>query len=242
MKQNKINQYQKIVLFLMLIILQTSETVSAETREGKIVIDGNYQDWDAVPHTSVGYPSWNNSNYHEVGLYLDDEDLYVHIQMNDLYGSQLPMNYMVLTVNGQKSFAMSIHFTNHYNQVDWSKDSLIYKMPVGTEKNLGVFSDGSYYYLGEAAFTVYNSSHRTGDELEYSVSLDVVSKITGVEVESIRFIEMKFPNIGAGSVSISGTSTYAVAGILISTSLAGVVYSLIQKRKKEKRRTTRWVG
>lgn len=202
---------------------------------GGIAIDGSFRDWDKVPHTTLTYQSWNNTSHHDAGLYMDGEYLYVHLKMSDLYGAQLPMNYMVITVNGNQKFSLSMHFQNSQNEVDWSNDSMIYNMPLGTTTGLGAFSDGSYHYLGEAAYTSYNESHSTGDELEFRVSLEAIAKITGIQKESIGMIEMGFPNIGAGSVSISGTSTGAVMGVLISTGIVGSgIYATTSRRKRRK--------
>ena len=217
-----------------------SDTPQVPDQGGSIVgsgiaIDGNFGDWDQVPHTSITYQSWNNTSHHNVGLYMDGEYLYVHIQMSDLYGAQMPMNYMVVTVNGNQKFSLSMHFKNSQNQVDWNNDSMIYNMPLGTTTGLGVFRDGSYHYLGDGAYTSYNEAHSTGDELEFRVSLDVIANITGTQKESIGMIEMEFPNIGAGRVSISGTSTGAVLGVLISTGVAGCgIYVATRRRKKRK--------
>lgn len=240
-KKKRYNRKIAVGILIGLILTQqgifTVKASDKRTEDSGIVIDGNFGDWEQVPHTLIGYNSWNGTLNHKVGLFMDDEYLYVHIKMNDVYGAQLPMNYMVVTVNGTQQFAISIHVPDRQNQVDWSKDYIIYNMPLGTTTGLGVFSDGSYHYLGDGVYTSYNESHSIGDELEYRVRLDVIAKITGIDKESIGMIQMEFPNIGAGKVSISGASTGAVLGLLISTGIAGSGIYLAKSRFKKVKRS-----
>lgn len=224
----------------MLVFSRTSETAYAENKSFQI--DGSYQEWSNVPHAEITYNSWNDVCHNQVGLYMDGDYLYVHIKMHHLYGMQLPLNYMLLKVNGSSSFALSMHYPDQNRNVDWSKDWQIYNMPEGTTTAIAAFSDGSYDYLGEAAYTSYTADHALGDELEYRVSLEMISKITRVPKESIGWIEMTFPNIGAGSVSISGTSTGAVVGIGLSIAMAGGGFLLLYKKGKKKGRKEACIG
>ncbi|MDD5949669.1 MAG: hypothetical protein PUC39_08100 [Lachnospiraceae bacterium] len=194
-----------------------------------IVIDGYYEDWTNIDvKDALTWYSNNKLCHHKAGIYMDDENVYVHVKMNDLYTSQIPLTDFHLKINGEQDVAFGAQFQKEDGSVDWSGD--IYNLPEGITQ-LAVFYNGyPKHNMGDLNVTIYNDQHK-GDEFEFQVSLKVLSQITGIPVESIKSVSFSCNNIGGNSITTSGTSTGAVLGVVISILAVGLVLC----RRKRKR-------
>lgn len=198
-----------------------------------IMIDGYFDDWNQIPSGELKKEKYVS----KCALYLSGNEVYCHIKMDSRYHAQMPLNAYVLYVN-DKSIQMSTHFCTSDYSIDWDADSQIYSMPVGITENLGMFYDEyPKYYMGKAAFRCYHKNHTTGDELEFAVSLEVLSKITGIPVDSITKVEIRGLNgIGTGNITTSGSSTGAVIGVtLCICTVLGIQYIKRRRAKEIKR-------
>ena len=203
------------------------------TYSGAIQIDGTYSDWKHIPHSDISWYSPDPNKVHQGALYLDGDILYGHYKMNDAYKTQMIVTYMELTINNSTSVGLTIQKGAADNDIDWSAD--MYNLPQGTTTGLGVFYNNyPKYYMGESVFTVYDSSHLIGDEVEFAIDLNVISQITGIPIESMRELKLYNPNIGKDAIVIAGSSSGAVIGVVIMTVIAvgGVVY-LRRKRNRK---------
>lgn len=220
--------------------LETKETEALVNKEiglrnwgsGTVTIDGYYEDWNYIPHGILTYSSWNGAGNHDAALYIEDNVLYGHIRMNDLYGTQLRLNTMYISVNGTK-VQFSAHYANADGTIDWSKDSQIYQMSEGRNDGLSLFNDGyPVYNLGDAILTVYDGNgHSRGDEYEFVISLEGLSQLVGIPVESMSEFTLEAPNVGGGSIHANGTSTGPIVGLVACIGSVGL-YRLYGKRKK----------
>lgn len=204
------------------------------TYGGTIQVDGTFFDWKDIPHTDISYYSPDPDKIHQGALYLDGDILYGHFRMNDAYRAQMVVAYMELTINNSTSVGLTIQKGAADNDIDWSTD--MYNLPQGINTGLGVFANGyPKYFMGEAVFTVYETDHSVGDEVEFAIDLNVVSKITGIPVESMREIKLHNPNIGNEAIILAGSSSGAVLGVIAMTAIAagGVLYLKRSRTKSE---------
>ena len=204
------------------------------TYGGTIQVDGTFFDWKDIPHTDISYYSPDPDKIHQGALYLDGDILYGHFRMNDAYRAQMVVAYMELTINNSTSVGLTIQKGAADNDIDWSTD--MYNLPQGINTGLGVFANGyPKYFMGEAVFTVYESDHSVGDEVEFAIDLNVISKITGIPVESMREIKLHNPNIGNEAIVLAGSSSGAVLGVIAMTAIAagGVLYLKRRRTKSE---------
>lgn len=204
------------------------------TYGGTIQIDGTYSDWRHIPHTDISWYSPDPDKVHQGALYLDGDILYGHYKMNDAYKSQMVVAYMELKINNSTNVGLTIQKGAGDNDIDWNFD--MYNLPQGTTTGLGVFYNNyPKYFMGESAFTVHDSTHSTGDEVEFAIDLNVISKITNIPVESMREIELYNPNIGTESIVLAGSSSGAVLGVTFMAVIAtgGALYLKRRKAKCE---------
>lgn len=202
------------------------------TYGGTIQVDGTFFDWKGIPHTDISYYSPDPDKINQGALYLDGDILYGHFKMNDAYRAQMVVTYMELTINDSTKIGLTIQKGAADNDIDWSAD--MYNLPQGINTGLGVFfNDYPKYFMGEAVFTVYESDHSIGDEVEFAIDLNVISKITGIPVESMREIKLHNPNLGNEAIVLAGSSSGAILGVIsMAVIAAGGVLYLKRKRTK----------
>ena len=192
---------------------------------GNIAIDGMYQDWDSLPKTEITYTSNNQQCNHFGQLYTDGEYLYGHFKANDLYTSAMQIQLWYLTINGQ-TYQLQIRPSQYDYNIPNSQ---------GTHTNLKAFlgygSDNACD--SNIVYTIYDANHAPdtpGDEIEFSISLDDISRITGIAKDQMGTITISNPNLGGQGVSIAGSSTGPVVGVLIAAMIVAWFYF---RKKKE---------
>ena len=200
----------------------------------KIVIDGYYDDWTAYPSTDITYFSNNSKSVHKGQIYTDGEMVYVHFAMNDLYGSQIQVHQMSITINGE-THSISVLPVTPDHQIDWAYNSTINNgLPNGTYTNLGVIVDYTKYCDSQAALTIYDSTHQPttkGDEIEFAFRLADFARITGMNTDHIESITISNPNIGGQDVTWAGTSTGPILGVIAAIVICGAGFYTWKKKK-----------
>lgn len=200
----------------------------------KIVIDGYYDDWTAYPSTDLTYTSNNAKSVHKGQVYTDGEKVYVHFAMNDLYGNQIQIHQMSITINGE-THTIGIYPVTSDHQIDWNYYNTTMKsLPNGTYTNLGVIVDYTKYCDSQAALTIYDSTHQPttkGDEVEFSFSLADFARLTGMNTDHIESITITNPNIGGQGVTWAGTSTGPILGVIAAIVICGAGFYTWKKKK-----------
>lgn len=200
-----------------------------------IVIDGYYDDWQNVPATLISYGSWNQyGEYileHHIGkLLIDDENLYINVNMCETYHKQIPLDMLNITINGEER-AFCIRYENGDGTVNW--DQSIYNLEEGIHTNLGFYAVGdAKMTLGDVAVTIVPGHN--GDSFEVAVNLDKLLQYYNIDKSSVsNGAEIKFysPNIGPEAVVIIGTSTNPVLGIALCLLIVGSVAVLCKGKK-----------
>lgn len=210
----------------------TTETTGGIHVGGNIQIDGYYDDWEGRPKTEITYSSNNKQCNHYGQLALDGDTLYGHFKMNELYTSGMQLQIWYLTING-KTFAMQIQPEKNGN-IDWSTQV---PRSEGIHTNLKAFIgyENNNECDSKVAYTVYDAEHKDntpGDEVEFSLSLKRLAELTGIPADEMGTITIQNPNIGGQGVSIAGSSTGPVVGVLIALLLAA---GYVAKKRKGKR-------
>lgn len=210
----------------------TTETTGGIYVGGNIQIDGYYDDWEGRPKTEITYSSNNKQCNHYGQLALDGDTLYGHFKMNELYTSGMQLQIWYLTING-KTFAMQIQPEKNGN-IDWSTQA---PRSEGIHTNLKAFIGygNNNECDSKVAYTVYDAEHKDntpGDEVEFSLSLKRLAELTGIPADEMGTITIQNPNIGGQGVSIAGSSTGPVVGVLIALLLAA---GYVAKKRKDKR-------
>ena len=210
----------------------TTETTGGIYVGGNIQIDGYYDDWEGRPKTEITYSSNNKQCNHYGQLALDGDTLYGHFKMNELYTSGMQLQIWYLTING-KTFAMQIQPEKNGN-IDWSTQV---PRSEGIHTNLKAFIGygNNNECDSKVAYTVYDAEHKDntpGDEVEFSLSLKRLAELTGIPADEMGTITIQNPNIGGQGVSIAGSSTGPVVGVLIALLLAA---GYVAKKRKGKR-------
>lgn len=193
---------------------------------GGLQIDGLYDDWKDIPKTEITYTSNNAKCNHYGQLFTDGERLYAHFQANELYESYMQIQIWNLTINGQ-TFALQILPANSDGSIAWGTNY----QSKGNHTNLKVYIGYYNECDSEVVYTVYDEKHAAdtpGDEIEFSLSMKRLSEITGIPQDQMGTITISNPNLGGQGVTIAGSSTGPVAGVVAAFFLAAAYF----KKKK----------
>lgn len=220
-----------VVLTMLLVPVNSAEA----TRKEKICIDGYFDDWEQVPKTKVTYKSWNATEYHDLALVIDGDDLCFYAGMADSYWGQVPIDGYTLTINNMKK-TFIIRRTLIGGLIDYVFLPLF--LPDGRYHNgFGVFDqDGGFLSLGEVGMRI--SNHHPNDQLEFRIKLETIEKLFHLEKGTLKNgvkMELNNKNIGEEKAVIVGTSSGPVMGVVLCVSLSGAALFLNEKRKRRVR-------
>lgn len=197
-------------------------------------VDGYYDDWSGVPETMISYGSHNADGtvyeYHGGSMLVNDGYLYVKVRMSDLYQQQIPVDELVLTINGQaRSFILRKR--NADNTINWSND--IYALAPGTHTDIGIFyRDNAGVALGEGAITI--SEAAPNDCFEFRMKISELEPLYGLEtgtIENGATLQFYSPNIGPEMVTVAGSSTGTYIGIALC--IAVVLSAVVGQKRKQ---------
>lgn len=195
---------------------------------GGIAVDGSYSEWDSIPHGEITWTGSGGTCNNNGALFLEGDTLYAHLQAHDLFGKQIPVKYMELTVNN-KLIPITVNTVTANNEIGWGN---VEHLEAGTTM-LGVFFNNyPKKFFGNAAVTVYEKNHSTGDEMEFAISLSALSEISGIPAESMKEFKLYNPGLGKDIIVAQGASTAPVIGIAICLSATAGCY-IYKKRKKK---------
>lgn len=208
----------------------TTEEIAGPVTSG-LVVDGYYGEWSQYPSADITYNGNNSYSVHKGQLAVENGRLYVHFSMNDLYTSQMQFHLWNITVDG-KSCVLNVLPVNSDGSINWGGQTSGFG--AGIYRNFGVFAGYYNDVDGDVAFTVYDAAHTEtgkGDEIEFSISLDKLADYLGIKLDQGATITVSNPNIGAESVTITGTPTgpWVGAAIALLMAIGGVI---VYRRKK----------
>lgn len=189
-----------------------------------IRIDGVYSDWGDVPETQITYSAWNGTGIHTAQLYTDGEYLYGHVKMCDLMNTPFPFDAFRLKVNGiDQEFHVCLD--NNY----FSNAAPTTPGTYSSNLSIGVRGDRTQWkpemLSGSVAYTVYDQPYihnndTRAPEIEFKISLADLAAAYGISPEEIGTITLSNHTLGGSGVSVAGTSTGPIIGIIIAVLLA----------------------
>ena len=208
----------------------TTEEIAGPVTSG-LVVDGYYGEWSQYPSADITYNGNNSYSVHKGQLAVENGRLYVHFSMNDLYTSQMQFHLWNITVDG-KSCVLNVLPVNSDGSINWGGQTNGFG--AGVYRNFGVFAGYYNDVDGDVAFTVYDAAHTEtgkGDEIEFSISLNKLADYLGIKLDQGATITVSNPNIGADSVTITGTPTgpWVGAAIALIMAIGGVI---VYRRKR----------
>ena len=189
-----------------------------------ISIDGVYGDWNDLPQTNITYSAWNGTGVHIAQLFTDGEYLSGHIKMCDLMNTPFPFDAFRLKVNGvDQEFHVCLDNNYFSNAAPTAPGSY------GSNLSIGVRGDRTRWQpamlSGSVAYMVYDQPyiHNEGTrapEIEFKISLADLAAAYGISPEEIGTITLSNHTLGGSGVSVAGTSTGPVIGVIILVLIA----------------------
>lgn len=243
MKQRKMKQIAKSVVcsvIIFVLFVATPGRAYADTNVGisstkstNISIDGYFDDWEDKPMSALTWGSYNGTEIHDVSLIKDDNYIYIYLAMDTKYNSGIPVDAIYLYINNQLC-QMFIRYENSQHSTDWSRPLNLNKAGIFT--GLHPFTYYPNNSLGDAAAAVYESG-TVRDKLEIRININDLEKVMGLKAGTINNgsqIKLQMPNVGGGTISLLGTSTGTLIGVILCI---GTVVFVNYRRNKKARLT-----
>ncbi len=241
MKTKKILVFVSLIFLLGAVIFPQNIAKGAESGSD-IVIDGYFDDWEGFPEQEITYGNNNKESNHGGNIYSDGDYLYVHVAMDEDYGSYMQTHSFYLTVNGTR-YNLMIGAVDDNGQLDYGNTYNVYR-PEGIHQQFKVYilAQGQNPYVNETesevALCIYDASHQSGtkgDEIEFKVSMKDICRIYNIEEDAIQTISIGNPNIGGEMLIMSGTSSgpYVAAGLGFVVAAASLVLVLRANKKRK---------
>jgi len=203
-----------------------------------ITIDGVYSDWGGVPQTNITYSAWNGNGVHVAQLFTDGEYLYGHIKMCDLMNTPFPFDAFRLKINGvDQEFHVCLDNSYFSNAAPTTPGTY------SSNLSIGVRGDRTHWQpamlSSSVAYTVYDQPYVHNDdtrspEIEFKISLAELAEAYGITPSEMGTITLSNHTLGGSGVSVAGTSTGPIIGIIIVAVLAIVSVYKLYKSKDEK--------
>ena len=242
MKKTRIVAAVLSAVIMVAVTGMRSAPVMADTNPANatadITIDGTYGDWGGVPQTNITYSAWNGTGIHVAQLYTDGEYLYGHIKMCDLMNTPFPFDAFRLKINGvDQEFHVCLDNNYFSNAAPTAPGSY------GSNLSIGIRGDRTHWQpamlSGSVAYTVYDQPYVHNDgtkapEIEFKISLSDLAAAYGISPEEIGTITLSNHTLGGSGVSVAGTSTGPVIGVIIAVLLATFGFFTFYKSKDEK--------
>lgn len=225
MLKNRIKKTCSVIVAIILMLIP-----SIALAEMPISIDGYFDDWSDKPHSAFYYGTYDHEDYEKVALFSDTTALYGHIKMSDLDG-RYDSFVMKLQINNTYNIELIIMPTADKKQIDWS--TTIKDFPAGTHFNLAVFNNQDYSaVLGDAVLLIYDKTYKPGDDVEFSVKYDSIKKYcNNIPFSEVNNITFTCPSIGEQSLTLAGTSSEPILGIIVTFAVIGLV--LLYRKYKQ---------
>ena len=222
MRLESLKKYLISCLITVLFLSNTTVSALSEYVQGAIQIDGYFDDWEPIPKTDFYY---NDTMRHKVGLFRDDQYLYVYVHMTENgYARFNGANYNIFADGYQISYIVTTDVTPKAGQIT----------PVTVRYQNG------YTPVSASSGYVFMPSGSGSDQCEIAIPLSAFAyngiwQPTGINTDNISSFTLTAPNLGSQTAAASGTDTLPVVGIfLIFTAAMGGIALAYKKRKNVK--------
>lgn len=218
-----------------------------------VVVDGNFGDWTDYNHSLIEYSTSGAFGDDADGaLYIDGSILYGHARTYRYADEKNPYNPFTIYFNNDDSQSVSLWFiaVGSDGKIDWNPavnmsnvSTEYYLVDVGGWHKASTFDElqsGEYgdTLLGRAFLRRGSGSD---SEVEYEIYLENLAEYISdssahnykIDSTEMKTIQVQYPNIGQYRITIAGTSSGPVAGVILCIAVvSGVLY---YKKRKEKR-------
>ena len=206
--------------------------------ETKIVYDGLYEDWAYYPHQLVEYSTPGKPiSDAEAALYQEDAVLYGHVKtyLNRNCGE---FKDITIRFNEKDDCAVNLTLVSVDAEGNINRNPDIRNLAEGTyeyylwDRNSGSSAKNIHDEDAPVYGRIYVTVNASDDEMEFRLDLNKVAAHLEMDVTDMKTIQAQYINIGNEWVSIAGTSTGAVGGIIVCLSLVAAVLFRQKKRAK----------
>ena len=216
---------------------------------GEMALDGSYSEWEQYPHTVIQYNTAGTSamvaDAHGA-MYMDGEKIYGHVVTNLPEHTQRAggeFSYGVMMFNSanpstdwgnQQQFGWKL-FTldDNGNVINANVNNLspgTHRFYVTNVSSGASRVDDPYnklYIFGEMVITVGQGD---SDNMEFCLDTKEIADYFKLSAGDLRIASVHYTGIGNEWVTVAGTSSGPVLGVILSMAVAGA--ALIYKRKR----------
>ncbi len=211
---------------------QTPEEIVAPAEDGKITVDGNFNDWQEYPH--IFLTNWNMpendrnaNNCRSLSIALDDDYIYFHVKMIGGWNDPFNGNEYLLSV-GDYGVSLNMVLTDHRTLPQYNMTPGQYDLDIYYKNKSAHLDDETLIDRALGKLVVYEGKP---DEVEVRIPKEIFRIIHGIDVNDVKEITLSNPNLFDHGISSSATSTAPFLGILIC--IASVILALaILNRKR----------
>lgn len=203
-----------------------------------IVYDGMYGDWDYYPHQLIQYSTPGGKGGDAEGaLYVDGDTLFGHVKETVNYDVN-PFNPFYIRINEDEDKTIGFMPVTVNENGDISKTPELNNLEPGTYEFYlwDLKSSIDVTNISDENAPIYGKMHVTvkegGSEMEYTIDLEKLAQHFDMDANDMKMIQANYIVIGSEWISIAGTSTAPVMGIVV----CGIpVLAALWYRKKKAR-------
>lgn len=205
-----------------------STTAYADSNSYNITIDGNFEDWQDKPKTTITSPG-DDYNIKEGSLLADSEYIYFMIDMSPVkgngYNTMQPAGYK-LTI-GEKVYWLTINGTFNTN------DNSV----IGQRKEVSVFAWAEDNSVNTTLANAQAMTYRKQTELSYNDMLECRIPLADLNSSNggSQTITLSNTNLGSQTMTVTGGSTGPILLAAAGFGLAAFGIWRFSKGKKARR-------
>lgn len=230
--------------------LDGSEGVSTEINSGDFKVDGDMSEWTNVPHSVIGYatPGVGESSVDGFGALIRNNEtnvIYGHVKTSytvhlNEWGNEFVNGYNI-AINGDRN---NVYWPSLYYVGD---DGKMHAASGFRASEPGIYTfyiyDFYQHYDGQDAMTIPEKGlygvmkvkideNRKTDEAEYDIDLNKFAESYHLDPNDIKIFENQFIRIGNQWITVAGSSSGPIAGVLLCI---GVTLAVLWFRKRRKK-------
>lgn len=234
-------------------IVEDIQNLDGSTNEsvapGQMALDGSYSEWEQYPHTVIQY---NTAGTNEMvvdahgAMYMDGDKIYGHVVTNmpdHIKRAGGEFRYAIMMFNSanpasdygnQQQFGWKYYTLDEAGNVHWvDSDNLPageHRFYVTTTQAWGNNINDENKDLPQFGEVIMTIGQDGQDDMEFCMNTGEIANYFKVSPGDLRIASIHYTEIGNEWVTMAGTSSGPVLGVIISMAVAGT--AIIFKRKR----------
>jgi|GEM_PF-3659839 len=216
---------------------------------GEMALDGSYSEWEQYPHTVIQYNTAGTSamvaDAHGA-MYMDGDKIYGHVVTNLPQHTQRAggeFNYAVMMFNSanpatdygnQQWFGWKLYTLDENGNVHWANSNNLspgeHRFYVTTTQAWGNNINDQYKNLPQFGEIIMTIGQGGQDDMEFCMDTKEIADYFKLSAGDLRIASIHYTEIGNEWITMAGTSSGPIPGVIISMAVAGTV--IIFKRKR----------